>query len=60
MLWWAETEFSVKPWSIVIVSALVRPLTPHGGGLLVAQSFPQLIVVYLLGITFVITLLVCT
>ena len=37
MLWWAENDFAVKPQLVVIVSALVHPLIPHGGGLLVAQ-----------------------
>ena len=29
MLWWADTEFSVKPWRIAIILALVRPLIPN-------------------------------
>ena len=29
MLWWVETKFSVKNWSIAIISALVLMLIPN-------------------------------
>ena len=59
MLWWEETYGAIKPWSIAIVLALFGPLILHDGGLPVAQLFLKQMVVYLLGITYVLTILVC-
>ena len=39
MLWWAETECSVKNQSSEIVSYLVNPFISNSGGIPVAQPF---------------------
>ena len=58
MLWWEENDFDVNPQAIVIVSALVDLLIPHSGGIPVDQPFLRQIVVYHIGIPFVLTVLV--
>ena len=60
MLWWKETDANIKPWSIMVISALVCTLIPHDSGLPVAQLFLWIMVFPLLGITFLFAVIICT
>ena len=60
MLLLEETEGTIYTQPIMIVLSLVGLLIPHDGGLPVAQIFLRQIVVSLLGISFVISVLICT
>ena len=60
MLVWEETDGTVKPQVVYIVWSLVGPLILHGEFLPVAQLFLRRMAISPLGITCVLTILVCT
>ena len=59
MLWQEEAYGAVKPQAIIIVSALINLFIPHGSGLPAVQLFLRRMVVSPLGITRLITVLIC-